>query len=132
MQMKVLHRTDLYISKHFLLNFLLCFSLSMIVLILNAVWLYIDVLVGKGIDFFVVSELFTNLIIKLIPKATSIGINQAKSGLISVIAGVWAPIFLLLSIAILLTFFTNKDLSFPSLYYISNPLKKLFSFVKKA
>ncbi len=50
----------------------------MIVFILNTVWLYVDDLVGKGIEPRIVLELFSNLLIKLIPKAISAGILVAS------------------------------------------------------
>ncbi|MEA1876676.1 MAG: LptF/LptG family permease [Bacteroidota bacterium] len=73
-----MRRIDVYIAKQFLLNLLLCFSLSMVVFILNTVWLYIDELIGKGINIQIVLELFSNLIFKLVPTATTTGILVAS------------------------------------------------------
>ncbi len=50
----------------------------MVVFILNTIWLYIDELIGKGIDAQIVFELFSSLIFKIIPIATTTGILVAS------------------------------------------------------
>ena len=73
--MKQLHK---YLVASFLRQFLLTFALALIVLMLNFVWLYIDELVGKGLEGPVIFELFSYLIARLIPNALILGILLAS------------------------------------------------------
>jgi len=57
---------------------LLTFTFSMIVLLLNFVWLYIDDFVGKGLEFAVITELFSYLSIRLIPMALGLAVLVAS------------------------------------------------------
>lgn len=73
-----MRKLDLYLSKEFLSNLLICFGLSLIVFILNSLWLYVDELVGKGLGAEIVAELFFNLIISIIPNATGAAVLAAS------------------------------------------------------
>ena len=73
--MKQIHK---YLLKTFLKQLLLTFTLAMIVLMLNFVWLYIDELVGKGLEGNVIIELFSYLIARLIPNALILGVLLAS------------------------------------------------------
>ncbi len=62
----------------------------------------------------------------------AIGSKQAIMGMIPPIIGVWLPLFILLLIAAILISISNRDHFELSISVYSKPLKKLFSFVKKA
>ncbi len=50
----------------------------MIILTLNFVWLYIDDLVGKGLQWQTITELFSYLLVRLIPTALTLGVLIAS------------------------------------------------------
>ncbi|MDD3872456.1 MAG: LptF/LptG family permease [Bacteroidales bacterium] len=73
--MKRLHR---YIIRSFIGPWILTFVLAMIVLILQFVWKYIDELVGKGLSWTIISELFLYLSAQLIPMALILSVLLAS------------------------------------------------------
>ena len=54
------------------------FVVSMIILLLNFVWLYIDEFVGKGLEGVILLELFSYLTVRLVPTALTLGILIAS------------------------------------------------------
>ena len=73
--MKHIHK---YLIKSFLKPFALTFTLAMIVLMLNFLWLYIDEMVGKGLGAQIIGEVFLLLSAQLIPNALILGILLAS------------------------------------------------------
>ncbi len=64
--------------KSFLGPFFMAFTIAMIVLMMNFIWLYIDELVGKGLKWIVIIELITYVSARLIPLAVILGILLAS------------------------------------------------------
>jgi lipopolysaccharide export system permease protein len=60
---------DRFVLKHFLGPFTLSFVLVMFVLLMQFLWKWVDVLVGKGLDWTVIAELMTYIGISLMPLA---------------------------------------------------------------
>ena len=50
----------------------------MIILILNFVWLFIDELIGKGLEWSIVTELLTYTSMKMVPMALILGVLLAS------------------------------------------------------
>ena len=63
-KMKKLYR---YITKSFLGTFLLTFFIVVFVWVMQFVWLYVDDLVGKGLEFKIIAELLFYTSITAIP-----------------------------------------------------------------
>jgi lipopolysaccharide export system permease protein len=60
---------DRFVLKHFLGPFALSFVLVMFVLLMQFLWKWVDVLVGKGLEWTVIAELMTYIGIGLMPLA---------------------------------------------------------------
>lgn len=73
--MKKLHR---YVLKAFIGPFLLTFGIAMIVLVLQFLWKWVDEMVGKGLEWSVIIELFFYTSISLIPLALILGVLLAS------------------------------------------------------
>ncbi|MBT3750905.1 MAG: YjgP/YjgQ family permease [Bacteroidetes bacterium] len=69
--MKKLHK---YMIRSFIGPFILTFGISMIVLLLQFVWKWIDELVGKGLDWKVIIELLVYVSMRLVPLALILGV----------------------------------------------------------
>lgn len=67
-------KIDSYVIKSFLPPFLAAFLIAIFVLFMQAVWLYIDDIVGKGLGFFVIMELLAYKIVGLVPLALPIAV----------------------------------------------------------
>jgi lipopolysaccharide export system permease protein len=67
-------KLDWYLIKGFIPPFILTFFIALFVLVMQFLWLYIDEIMGKGIDIFTMTELIFYLSIKLFPMALPIGV----------------------------------------------------------
>ncbi len=67
-------KLDGYLIKGFIPPFILTFFIALFVLVMQFLWLYIDEIMGKGIDIFTMTELIFYLSIKLFPMALPIGV----------------------------------------------------------
>ena len=67
-----------YITKSFLGTFLFTFFIVLFVLLMQWLWLYVDDLVGKGLEISVLSELFFYMSITFIPTAMPLALLLAS------------------------------------------------------
>lgn len=67
-------KLDWYLIKGFIPPFILTFFIALFVLVMQFLWLYIDEIMGKGIDIFTMTELIFYLSIKLFPMALPIAV----------------------------------------------------------
>lgn len=67
-------KIDFYILKSFLPPFFVAFMIAIFVLLMQALWLYIDDIVGKGLGFFQVMELLSYKLVGLVPLALPIAV----------------------------------------------------------
>lgn len=73
--MKTLHQ---FILKSYIGPLATTFFISLFVLLLQILWKYIDVLVGKGLEFITLSELFVYAILQVTPMALPLSILLAS------------------------------------------------------
>ena len=73
--MKKLYR---YIVKSFLGTFLFTFFIVLFVLLMQWLWLYVDDLVGKGLEMNILAELFFYMSISFIPMAMPLALLLAS------------------------------------------------------
>ena len=74
-KMKKLYR---YIVKSFLGTFLFTFFIVIFILLMQFLWLYVDDLVGKGLEMKILAELFFHMSITFIPMALPLAILLAS------------------------------------------------------
>ncbi len=74
----MLKRIDALLIKSFLPPFFLAFLVALFVLIMQALWLVIDDIMGKGVGLFMIVELLGYMCITLFPMALPIGILIAS------------------------------------------------------
>ncbi|MCG9880298.1 MAG: LptF/LptG family permease [Bacteroidia bacterium] len=64
----------LFIVKNYLKAFLPTFLIVMLILLMQIIWLYVDELIGKGLDWFIIAELMFYFSASLIPQALPLSI----------------------------------------------------------
>lgn len=69
-----LKRIDELVITSFIPPFLVAFSVSLFVLLMQMLWIYIDDLAGKGLGFFTVIELLSYRAVSFVPMALPLGI----------------------------------------------------------
>ena len=69
--MNLLKTKDAYILKAFLGPFFVTFLISTFILLMQFVWKYIDDMIGKGLEWYVILELLLYTTFTLIPLAVS-------------------------------------------------------------
>lgn len=74
-QMKKLYR---YITKSFIGLFMFTFFIVLFVLLMQWIWLYVDELVGKGLEMRILAELFFHMSITFIPMALPLALLLAS------------------------------------------------------
>lgn len=67
-------KIDFYVLKSFLPPFIAAFMIAIFVLLMQALWLYIDDIVGKGLGIFQVIELLSYKLVGLVPLALPIAV----------------------------------------------------------
>lgn len=71
-------RIDSYLFKNFIALFFITFFICLFIVVMQFFWLHIDDLVGKGIDFGVLLELFTYASLSMVPLALPLAILLAS------------------------------------------------------
>jgi len=71
-------KVDNFLLKSFIGPLILTFFIVLIILILQFLWMYVDELAGKGLDFKVVSELLYHFSLTFVPTALPLGILLAS------------------------------------------------------
>jgi len=74
----VFKKLHILVLKAFIPPFLAAFFVSVFVLILQFLWLYIDELVGKGLEFWVIAKLLFYASLQVVPMATPIAVMLAS------------------------------------------------------
>lgn len=76
--MGIIKRIDLYVMKNFLVLFAATFFICSFILILQTLWLIVDDLIGKGLPWGVLFELFFYIWLTLVPMALPLAILLAS------------------------------------------------------
>ncbi|TKG96142.1 YjgP/YjgQ family permease [Puteibacter caeruleilacunae] len=71
-------RLHIFTTKSFLGPFLMTFLISIFVLMMQGLWKYLDDIVGKGLEWTVITELFFYLTLTLVPMALPLAILLAS------------------------------------------------------
>jgi lipopolysaccharide export system permease protein len=71
-------KIDKFLLKSFIGPLILTFFIVLIILILQFLWMYVDELAGKGLDFKIVSELLYHFSLTFVPTALPLGILLAS------------------------------------------------------
>ncbi len=77
-KVKLIKRLDLFILKSFLPLFAMTFFIVLFIVLMQFLWKYIDDLVGKGLSFEVLSELFFYAALSMVPMALPLAILLAS------------------------------------------------------
>src|SRR5664280_1002743 len=73
-----LKKVDKFLLKSFIGPLILTFFIVLIILILQFLWMYVDELAGKGLDFKILSELLYHFALTFVPTALPLGILLAS------------------------------------------------------
>ena len=65
---------DKYLIKAFIPPFFVAFGIALFVLVMQFLWVYIDEIMGKGLNIFDISELLFYLSMTMVPLALPIGV----------------------------------------------------------
>ena len=76
--MRIVKRLYLFILKSFLPLFAMTFFIVLFIVLMQFLWKYIDDLVGKGLSFDVLGELFFYAAVTLVPMALPLAILLAS------------------------------------------------------
>jgi len=71
-------KVDRFLLKSFIGPLVLTFFIVLIILILQFLWMYVDELAGKGLDFKILSELLYHFALTFVPTALPLGILLAS------------------------------------------------------
>lgn len=71
-------KIDIFLLKSFIGPLIFTFFIVLIILILQFLWMYVDELAGKGLDFKVLSELLYHFSLTFVPTALPLGILLAS------------------------------------------------------
>ena len=71
-------KVDSFLLKSFIGPLIFTFFIVLIILILQFLWMYVDELAGKGLDFKVLSELLYHFALTFVPTALPLGILLAS------------------------------------------------------
>jgi lipopolysaccharide export system permease protein len=71
-------KVDSFLLKSFIGPLILTFFIVLIILILQFLWMYVDELAGKGLDFKILSELLYHFSLTFVPTALPLGILLAS------------------------------------------------------
>ena len=67
-------KSSLFILKSFLGPFVLTLFIAIFVLLMQTVWKYIEDMVGKGLEFYVIGELIFYIAVSMVPMALPLAI----------------------------------------------------------
>jgi len=70
----VIKKLDKLILKAFVGPFIATFFITLFVLVLQFFWLYIDDIVGKGLDFFTIARLMSYVTASVVPLALPLAV----------------------------------------------------------
>ena len=70
-------KLDIFIIKSFLLLLAGTFFICLFILLMNILWRYIDVMVGKGLSFGILAKFFFNSALTLVPMALPLAVLLA-------------------------------------------------------
>src|SRR5664280_124042 len=73
-----LKKVDKFLLKSFIGPLILTFFIVLIILILQFLWMYVDELAGKGLDFKILGELLYHFALTFVPTALPLGILLAS------------------------------------------------------
>lgn len=122
-------KIDVFLLKSFIGPLIFTFFIVLIILILQFLWMYVDELAGKGLDFKVLSELLYHFSLTFVPTALPLGIllaslmtfgNMGEFSELSALKSsgiplqrIMLPLIILISfIAIISFFFSNNVLPY--------------------
>lgn len=74
----MIKRIDFFLITSFIPPFLVAFSISLFVLVMQILWVYLDDLAGKGLGFFMVMELLGYRCMGIVPMALPLGVLLAS------------------------------------------------------
>ena len=76
--MRTIKRLDLFLLKAFLPLFIMTFGICLFIFVMQILWLYIDDIVGKGIELHFILQLFFYAAMRLVPQALPLAILFAS------------------------------------------------------
>jgi lipopolysaccharide export system permease protein len=76
--MRMIKRLDLFLLKTFLPLFIMTFGICLFIFLLHFLWRYIDEMVGKGIEMYILAELFFYAALSLVPQSLPLAILFAS------------------------------------------------------
>ena len=74
----MLKKVDKFVLKSFIGPLILTFFIVLIILLLQFLWMYVDELAGKGLDFLVLAELLYHFSLTFVPMALPLAILLAS------------------------------------------------------
>ena len=76
--MRTVKRIDLFLLKTFLPLFIMTFGICLFIFLMQFLWMYIDEMIGKGIEMQILAQLFLHATMKLVPDALPLAILFAS------------------------------------------------------
>ncbi|MDR0393610.1 MAG: LptF/LptG family permease [Tannerella sp.] len=76
--MRIVKRLDLFLLKTFLPLFLMTFGICLFIFLMQFLWKYVDEMVGKGIEMYILAELFFYAALTFVPQALPLAILFAS------------------------------------------------------
>ena len=76
--MRTIKRLDFFLLKSFLPLFVMTFGICLFIFLMQFLWMYIDEMVGKGIDILILAELFFYAAMKFVPNVLPLAILFAS------------------------------------------------------
>jgi lipopolysaccharide export system permease protein len=76
--MRTIKRLDLFLLKTFLPLFIMTFGICLFIFLMQFLWRYIDEMVGKGIEMYILAELFFYAALTFVPQALPLAILFAS------------------------------------------------------
>jgi lipopolysaccharide export system permease protein len=76
--MRIVKRLDLFLWKTFLPLFLMTFGICLFIFLMQFLWRYVDEMVGKGIQLYILAELFFYAALTFVPQALPLAILFAS------------------------------------------------------
>ena len=76
--MRTVKRLDLFLLKSFLPLFVMTFGICLFIFLMQFLWLYVDEMVGKGIEIHILLQLFFYAALRLVPQALPLSILFAS------------------------------------------------------
>ncbi|MDR1523692.1 MAG: LptF/LptG family permease [Tannerella sp.] len=76
--MRTIKRLDLFLLKTFLPLFIMTFGICLFIFLMQFLWKYVDEMVGKGIEMYILAELFFYAALTFVPQALPLAILFAS------------------------------------------------------